>query len=83
MGKGAGSLGKRKNKTHTLWVRCGRRSFHLQKSRCSSCGFPSSRINVYNASIVDLLQFVFLIFLDNEITGEHEGNSEKDYWDRE
>lgn len=35
------------------------------QSRCSSCGFPSSRINVYNASIVDLLQFVFFIFLDN------------------
>ncbi|CAB4309193.1 unnamed protein product [Prunus armeniaca] len=27
------------NKTHTLCVRCGRRSFHLQKSRCSACAF--------------------------------------------
>ncbi|GAB2293539.1 hypothetical protein Dimus_027746 [Dionaea muscipula] len=36
MGKGTGSFGKRRNKTHTLCVRCGRRSFHLQKStlRC-------------------------------------------------
>ncbi|PPE02541.1 hypothetical protein GOBAR_DD00435 [Gossypium barbadense] len=30
------------NKTHTLCVRCGRRSFHLQKSRCSACAFPSA-----------------------------------------
>ncbi|KAI7987520.1 60S ribosomal protein L37-3 [Camellia lanceoleosa] len=36
MGKGTGSFGKRRNKTHTLCVRCGRRSFHLQKSRCSA-----------------------------------------------
>ncbi|THU60974.1 hypothetical protein C4D60_Mb07t18390 [Musa balbisiana] len=44
MGKGTGSFGKRRNKTHTLCVRCGRRSFHLQKSRCGACGYPSSRI---------------------------------------
>ncbi|KAH9762250.1 Ribosomal protein L37 [Citrus sinensis] len=49
MGKGTRSFGKRRNKTHTLWVRCGRRSFHLQHSRCSSCGFPSSRINSMKA----------------------------------
>ncbi|KAB2609929.1 60S ribosomal protein L37-3-like, partial [Pyrus ussuriensis x Pyrus communis] len=46
--KGTASFGKRRNKTHTLCVRCGRRSFHLQKSRCASCGFPSSRIRKYN-----------------------------------
>ncbi|XP_020573115.1 60S ribosomal protein L37-3-like [Phalaenopsis equestris] len=44
MGKGTGSFGKRRNKTHTLCVRCGRRSFHLQKSTCSSCGYPAARI---------------------------------------
>uniref|UniRef100_A0A2N9FYC6 Ribosomal protein L37 n=1 Tax=Fagus sylvatica TaxID=28930 RepID=A0A2N9FYC6_FAGSY len=49
-GKGTGSFGKRRNKTHTLCVRCGRLSFHLQKSRCASCGFPSSRIRRYNWS---------------------------------
>ncbi|KAK8584802.1 hypothetical protein V6N13_138748 [Hibiscus sabdariffa] len=43
MGKGTGSFGKRRNKTHTLCVRCGRRSFHLQKSRCSACAFPAAR----------------------------------------
>ncbi|URE20804.1 hypothetical protein MUK42_11379 [Musa troglodytarum] len=51
MGKGTGSFGKRRNKTHTLCVRCGRRSFHLQKSRCGACGYPSSRIRKYNWSV--------------------------------
>ncbi|KAJ0770270.1 putative ribosomal protein L37e [Helianthus annuus] len=44
MGKGTGSFGKRRNKTHTLCVRCGRRSFHLQKSRCSACAYPAARV---------------------------------------
>ncbi|XP_041005587.1 60S ribosomal protein L37-1-like [Juglans microcarpa x Juglans regia] len=51
MGKGTGSFGKRRNKTHTLCVRCGRRSFHLQKSQCASCGYPSSRTRKYNWSV--------------------------------
>ncbi|KAK5817393.1 hypothetical protein PVK06_022317 [Gossypium arboreum] len=51
MGKGTGSFGKRRNKTHTLCVRCGRRSFHLQKSRCGACGYPASRIRKYNWSM--------------------------------
>ncbi|KAK4772077.1 hypothetical protein SAY86_013852 [Trapa natans] len=51
MGKGTGSFGKRRNKTHTLCVRCGRRSFHLQKSRCAACGFPSARKRIYNWSV--------------------------------
>ncbi|KAG0475992.1 hypothetical protein HPP92_012833 [Vanilla planifolia] len=51
MGKGTGSFGKRRNKTHTLCVRCGRRSFHLQKSTCASCGYPAARIRKYNWSI--------------------------------
>ncbi|KAG6518720.1 hypothetical protein ZIOFF_022201 [Zingiber officinale] len=51
MGKGTGSFGKRRNKTHTLCVRCGRRSFHLQKSRCGSCGYPAARIRKYNWSV--------------------------------
>ncbi|KAL8110023.1 large ribosomal subunit protein eL37z-like [Apium graveolens] len=49
-GKGTGSFGKRRNKTHTLCVRCGRRSFHLQKSRCSACAYPAARIRKYNWS---------------------------------
>ncbi|KAL8139245.1 hypothetical protein V2J09_005266, partial [Rumex salicifolius] len=51
MGKGTGSFGKRRNKTHTLCVRCGRRSFHLQKSRCSACAFPAARLRKYNWSV--------------------------------
>ncbi|TVU33697.1 hypothetical protein EJB05_25530, partial [Eragrostis curvula] len=50
-GKGTGSFGKRRNKTHTLCIRCGRRSFHLQKSTCSSCGYPAARIRKYNWSV--------------------------------
>ncbi|XP_073356952.1 large ribosomal subunit protein eL37y isoform X1 [Aegilops tauschii subsp. strangulata] len=49
--KGTGSFGKRRNKTHTLCIRCGRRSFHLQKSTCSSCGYPAARIRKYNWSV--------------------------------
>lgn len=37
-------VGKRHNKTHTLCRRCGRRSYHIQKSTCSSCGYPAARI---------------------------------------
>ncbi|XP_018833692.2 60S ribosomal protein L37-1-like [Juglans regia] len=51
MGKGTGSFGKRRNKTHTLCVRCGRRSFHLQKSRCAACAYPASRVRKYNWSV--------------------------------
>ncbi|GLJ27020.1 hypothetical protein SUGI_0529640 [Cryptomeria japonica] len=51
MGKGTGSFGKRRNKTHTLCVRCGRRSFHIQKSRCSACAYPAARIRKYNWSV--------------------------------
>ncbi|XP_052479638.1 60S ribosomal protein L37-3-like [Gossypium raimondii] len=50
-GKGIGSFGKRRNKTHTLCVRCGRRSFHFQKSRCFACAFPAARKRTYNWSV--------------------------------
>ncbi|KAL5681679.1 hypothetical protein ACJX0J_008064, partial [Zea mays] len=43
-GKGTGSFSKRRNKTHTLCILCDRHSFHLQKSTCSSCGYPAARI---------------------------------------
>mmetsp|Transcript_5301 Transcript_5301/g.10874 ORF Transcript_5301/g.10874 Transcript_5301/m.10874 type:complete len:95 (-) Transcript_5301:117-401(-) len=51
MTKGTSSFGKRTSKTHTLCVRCGRRSFHIQKSRCASCGYPAARKRVYNWSM--------------------------------
>ncbi|CAH2036479.1 unnamed protein product [Thlaspi arvense] len=49
--KGTGSFGKRRNKSHTLCVRCGRRSFHIQKSRCSACAYPAARKRTYNWSV--------------------------------
>ncbi|CAK9236002.1 unnamed protein product [Sphagnum troendelagicum] len=44
LGKGTGSFGKRQNKSHTLCRRCGHCSFHIQKSRCSACAYPATRI---------------------------------------
>ncbi|KAI1484659.1 ribosomal protein L37e-domain-containing protein [Biscogniauxia mediterranea] len=43
MTKGTSSFGKRHNKTHTLCRRCGRRSLHIQKHTCSSCGYPAAK----------------------------------------
>lgn len=31
-------------------MRCGRKSFHIQKHTCSSCGYPSARLRKYNWS---------------------------------
>jgi large subunit ribosomal protein L37e len=50
MTKGTQSFGMRNNKTHTLCRRCGRSTYHIQKKRCSACGFPSSKIRKYNWS---------------------------------
>ena len=45
MTKGTQSFGKRaSNKTHTACRRCGKISFHRQKSRCSSCAYPQAKI---------------------------------------
>ncbi|KAF3960286.1 hypothetical protein CMV_014990 [Castanea mollissima] len=49
-GKGTKSFGKRRNKTHTLCVRCGCH-FHLQKSCCSACAYPAARKRTYNWSV--------------------------------
>ena len=51
MTKGTTSFGKRHNKTHTLCIKCGKSSFHIQKSRCSSCGYPDKRMRKYNWSV--------------------------------
>merc|ERR1719452_380560 len=50
MTKGTSSFGKRHNKTHTACRRCGKSSYHIQKSRCSSRGFPEPRMRKYNWS---------------------------------
>ncbi|KAH0472573.1 MAG: hypothetical protein KVP17_001180 [Porospora cf. gigantea B] len=49
-GKGTGSFGLRNKKSHILCKRCGKRSFHKTKERCSSCGFPDSKMRRYNWS---------------------------------
>ena len=41
--KGTTSKGKKHNKVHTLCVRCGKSSYHLQRGRCASCGYPAAR----------------------------------------
>ncbi|KAI4964969.1 hypothetical protein ZWY2020_057735 [Hordeum vulgare] len=38
-----GSYRNRRNKTHTLCIRYGCRNFHMQKSTCSLCGYPTAR----------------------------------------
>ncbi|CCK69181.1 60S ribosomal protein eL37 KNAG_0C00680 [Huiozyma naganishii CBS 8797] len=48
MGKGTPSFGKRHNKTHTLCKRCGKRSFHVQKSTCAACGYPAAKTRSFN-----------------------------------
>ncbi|MCK4243555.1 50S ribosomal protein L37e [Candidatus Bathyarchaeota archaeon] len=43
MGKGTPSFGKR-HKTRVIKCRrCGRRSYHIRKKRCSACGFGESK----------------------------------------
>lgn len=44
VGKGTASFGKRHNKSHTLCRRCGKRSYHIQKSTCAACGYPSAHL---------------------------------------
>ena len=46
--KGTTSFGKRTSKSHTTCRRCGRRSFHIQKGVCSSCGYPAKKMRRYN-----------------------------------
>ncbi|KAH7358542.1 60S ribosomal protein L37, partial [Plectosphaerella cucumerina] len=46
--KGTSSFGKRHNKTHVLCRR--RRSLHVQKHTCASCGYPAAKTRKYNWS---------------------------------
>ncbi|KAJ5396885.1 hypothetical protein N7509_004998 [Penicillium cosmopolitanum] len=48
MTKGTSSFGKRHNKTHTLCRRCGKRSYHIQKSTCANCGYPAAKTRKFN-----------------------------------
>jgi large subunit ribosomal protein L37e len=48
MTKGTPSMGLRNKHTHMRCRRCGRHSYHMRKSICSSCGFGhSARIREY------------------------------------
>merc|ERR1711879_54935 len=51
MTKGTSSFGKCHNKSHTLCVRCGRKSYHIQKKRCAQCGYPSARLRKFGWSM--------------------------------
>lgn len=51
MSRGTPSFGKRHTKTHTLCRRCGRMSYHKQKSTCSACGYPAARLRKYGWSL--------------------------------
>jgi len=45
MTKGNPSRGKRSgDRNHIKCRRCGRNSYHKQHGRCSSCGFPESKL---------------------------------------
>lgn len=44
VGKGTPSFGKKNKIVHIRCRRCGRHTYHLQKKRCSACGFPDSRL---------------------------------------
>ncbi|CAD27498.1 60S ribosomal protein L37-B [Schizosaccharomyces pombe] len=48
MTKGTQSFGMRHNKSHTICRRCGKRSFHIQKSTCACCGYPAAKTRSYN-----------------------------------
>ncbi|MFX1252037.1 MAG: 50S ribosomal protein L37e [Promethearchaeota archaeon] len=49
MTKGTPSKGKRSGKkTHIPCRRCGKRSYHVQKKRCASCGFPNRGMRKYH-----------------------------------
>lgn len=50
MSKGTASHGKKSGKkTHIPCRRCGSRSYHIRKKRCSSCGYgATSSLRKYN-----------------------------------
>ncbi|MBS3143104.1 50S ribosomal protein L37e [Candidatus Woesearchaeota archaeon] len=49
MSKGTASMGvKSGKKNHIYCRRCGRKTYHLTRKRCSSCGYgKSARIRAY------------------------------------
>ena len=49
MAKGTPSMGVKSGKKNMIYCRrCGQRTFHLRKKKCSSCGFgKSARLRHY------------------------------------
>jgi large subunit ribosomal protein L37e len=44
MGTGTSSFGRKSGKkTHIICRRCGKRTYHVKKKKCSSCGFGNSK----------------------------------------
>ncbi|KAB2008030.1 hypothetical protein ES319_D10G070600v1 [Gossypium barbadense] len=74
-GKRTWSFGKRRNKTHTLCIRCGHRSFHLQKSHCSACAFPAARKRTCKC----LIRFFFVIKIVKAIRRKTTGTGRMRY----
>jgi len=50
MSKGTASMGKKSGKsTHIVCRRCGEKTYHARKKKCSSCGYGvSARKRKYN-----------------------------------
>ncbi|MFC7115333.1 50S ribosomal protein L37e [Natronoarchaeum sp. GCM10025703] len=42
-GAGTPSQGKKNKTTHVKCRRCGEKSYHIRKKKCSSCGFGKSK----------------------------------------
>eukprot|EP00429_Kryptoperidinium_foliaceum_P041814 CAMPEP_0176106796 /NCGR_PEP_ID=MMETSP0120_2-20121206/53593_1 /TAXON_ID=160619 /ORGANISM="Kryptoperidinium foliaceum, Strain CCMP 1326" /LENGTH=128 /DNA_ID=CAMNT_0017440919 /DNA_START=84 /DNA_END=466 /DNA_ORIENTATION=+ len=49
-GDGTEAMGKKNKHTHGLCVRCGKRSYHMQKKKCASCGYPAAKKRSYEWS---------------------------------
>jgi len=56
MAKGTPSFGKHQKITHIRCRRCGKHTYHVQKKKCSSCGYPSSKLRKYNWAWKDTLK---------------------------
>ncbi|KAI3919587.1 hypothetical protein MKX01_018410, partial [Papaver californicum] len=78
-GKGTGSFGKRMNKTHTLCVRCGRRSYHLQKSRCTACGYPAVLSGNMNLFILSLCVIYIVNWSEKDLMRKTTGSGRMQY----
>jgi ribosomal protein L37E len=88
-GKGTASFGKRHTKSHTLCRRCGRRSYHIQKARCASCGYPAARLRKCTHFLLDpspiiwslpLLELVIHPSLSMHRQLVQQGPQEEDDW---